>query len=65
MEENKNECQHEKINKKTGYAGFTASFQDVDRRIGKGEKQIQCPVCKLRIWETKYFNHSTTTPIKK
>lgn len=30
--------------------GFLAWFEDAEKRHRKGQKQIQCPDCKLWIW---------------
>ena len=39
-----NKCNHNPILSKMSYI---ASFEEADRRIKRGQKQKQCPVCKL------------------
>ena len=44
-------CNHT-TSKKLGYID---DYHDAEKRQKKGEKQIQCPVCKLWIRESEYL----------
>jgi len=34
--------------------GYLAAHADADRRMAKGEKQTQCPICKYYFWKHEY-----------
>lgn len=48
-------CPHNQPPKLSYIGGQT----DADKRLERGERQLQCPVCELWIWEEYWYDKKT------
>lgn len=46
-----NECKH---NPKLSKMGYVAAHNEAERRLKKGQKQVQCLICKLWFFKDEY-----------
>jgi len=53
-------CNHTHIISNMGYL---AAHDDAEKRIAKGQKQKQCPICKLWLFEDEYGSGYPSDPV--